>query len=148
MIGKALDQGVGYALARVCRVYRDFASELLAPTGLHLGQNRLLQQLWELDGLSQSELAQGLGAQLSTITRMVVRMEKTGFVERRPSPTDARASQVFLTDRGREAEVPVNEFWAELEEHATVGLSLEERRELQRLLWKVYQNVVGAKAKV
>ncbi len=145
MTEEALEGKLSYVLGRVSRVYRDFASELLAPTGLHLGQNRLLQALWRSDGLSQSELAEHMQAQLPTITRMVGRMEKTGFVERRPSPTDARTSQVFLTDRGREAKAPVNAFWAELEGHVTTGLSPAERRELQRLLWKVYGNVTEAR---
>ena len=146
--GGSSERELSYALARVCRVYRDFAGELLAPLGLHLGQNRLLQELWGSDGLSPSELSGRLEARLSTVTRMVERMEKTGFVERRPSPTDARATQVFLTDRGRDVEGPVKEYWAGLEGCVTAGFSLQEREELRRLLWKVYSNITSAGVKV
>lgn len=143
-----IEDRLSYTLARVSRSYRDLASGLLAPTGLHLGQNRLLQQLWEVDGLSQSQLAERLGAQLPTITRMVGRMEASGFVERRPSPTDARTTQVYLTEKGHDVEAPVEEFWAELEERATANLSLEEKLLLHRLLMQVYANLERRKVEV
>ena len=136
-----MEDRLSYTLARVSRSYRDLAGELLAPTGLHLGQNRLLQQLWEKDGLSQSELAARLGAQLPTITRMVGRMETSGFVERRPSPTDARATQVHLTEKGWDARAPVEQFWTELEGRATADLGEEEKLLLHELLTRVHANL-------
>lgn len=138
---KPIEDTLSYALARVSRSYRDLASELLAPTGLHLGQNRLLQQLWDEDGLSQSDLAVRLGAQLPTVTRMVLRMEASGFVERRTSPTDARTTQVHLTEKGREAQVPVEKFWSELEKRVASDLDPEEKLLLHRLLMRVHANL-------
>ena len=146
MTENPIEDRLSYTLARVSRSYRDLASGLLAPTGLHLGQNRLLQQLWEVDGLSQSQLAERLGAQLPTVTRMVGRMEASGFVERRPSPTDARTTQVYLTEKGAAAKGPVEEFWAELEDRATANLSLEEKLLLHRLLTQVHANLEGKEA--
>ncbi|CAN5557874.1 hypothetical protein BH24ACT22_BH24ACT22_09540 [soil metagenome] len=139
-----IEDRLSYTLAMVSRSYRDLASELLAPTGLHLGQNRLLQQLWEEDGLSQSRLAVLLGAKLPTITRMVGRMEASGFVQRRPSPTDARTTQVYLAEKGREVKAPVEKFWVELEERATANLDHEEEiLLLHRLLMRVHANLEG-----
>ena len=143
MVESSIEDRLSYTLARVSRAYRDLASGLLAPTGLHLGQNRLLQQLWEVDGLSQSQLAERLGAQLPTVTRMVGRMEASGFVERRPSPSDARATQVYLTKQGRSAKTPVEQFWAELEERVTTNLSIEEKLLLHRLLMQIHANLEG-----
>ncbi len=144
----SIEDRLSYTLARVSRSYRDLASKLLAPAGLHLGQNRLLQQLWDEDGLSQSRLAERLGAQLPTITRMVGRMEASGFVQRRPSPTDARATHVYLTGKGRDAKVPVKQFWAELEGYAAEGLSDEEKLALHRLLMRVHANLERKEMKV
>ena len=141
MSGGDTGDKLSYTLARVSRSYRDLAGELLAPTGLHLGQNRLLQQLWEEDGLSQSKLAARLGAQLPTITRMVGRMESSGFVQRRTSPTDARTTQVYLTDKGRDSRASVERFWEELEEISTTNLSDEEKLLLHNLLTKVQANL-------
>ena len=47
-------------------------------------------------------LAQAFGLDPSTITRQVQALEHEGFVERRPDPTDRRASLLDLSDQGRE----------------------------------------------
>ncbi len=47
-------------------------------------------------------LAQAFGLDPSTITRQVQALEHEGLVERRPDPTDRRASLLDLTDQGRE----------------------------------------------
>ena len=47
-------------------------------------------------------LAQAFGLDPSTITRQVQALEHGGFVERRPDPTDRRASLLDLSAQGRE----------------------------------------------
>ena len=47
-------------------------------------------------------LAQAFGLDPSTITRQAQALEHEGFVERRPDPTDRRASLLDLSDQGRE----------------------------------------------
>jgi DNA-binding MarR family transcriptional regulator len=47
-------------------------------------------------------LAQAFGLDPSTITRQVQALEHERLVERRPDPTDRRASLLDLTDHGRE----------------------------------------------
>jgi DNA-binding MarR family transcriptional regulator len=47
-------------------------------------------------------LAQAFGLDPSTITRQVQALEHEGFVERRPDPTDRRASLLDVTAQGRE----------------------------------------------
>ena len=52
------------------------------------------------DGVEMSELARKLGLDNSTITRLVVRLEKKGFVGRRQSRRDKRAIKIFLKIKG------------------------------------------------
>ena len=52
------------------------------------------------DGIEMSELAWKLGLDNSTVTRLVIRLEKKNWVERKQSQRDQRAIEVFLTDRG------------------------------------------------
>lgn len=47
-------------------------------------------------------LAQAFGLDPSTITRQVQALEQEHLVERRPDPTDRRASLLDLTDQGRQ----------------------------------------------
>ena len=52
------------------------------------------------DGIEMSELAWTLGLDNSTVTRLVVRLEKKNWVERKQSLRDQRAIEVLLTDKG------------------------------------------------
>ena len=52
------------------------------------------------DGIEMSELAWKLGLDNSTVTRLVIRLEKKILVERKQSQRDQRVIEVFLTDKG------------------------------------------------
>ena len=127
---------VGFALAKVCKAHRGNVAGALAPFGLHVGQEMVLVELWQADGLRGGELACRLGVEPPTVTKMLRRLESCGLVERRPDPSDARSFRVHLTPKGRSLEAPVSRSWGEAQERTFAGLSATERRELGRLLQK------------
>ncbi len=52
------------------------------------------------NGIEMSELARKLGLDNSTVTRLIVRLEKKGWVGREKSIRDKRAIRVFLKTKG------------------------------------------------
>ena len=52
------------------------------------------------DGLEMSALAKKMGVDNSTATRLIIGMEKAGWVKRESSLYDKRVIQVFLTKEG------------------------------------------------
>src|SRR5438132_14209876 len=104
-----LDHTYGLLIARVALLHRTRVSEYLAEHNLYVGQEMLLKCLWNQDGLSQKEIADLMGIQATTATRMVIRMERSGFVERKTEPEDQRVSHVYLTDLGRSVQRAVEE---------------------------------------
>ena len=52
------------------------------------------------DGIEMSELARKLGLDNSTITRLILRLEKKNWVGRKKSKRDKRAIKVFLKSKG------------------------------------------------
>lgn len=127
----------GFALAKVCKAHRGSVGGMLAEVGLHVGQEMVLIELWQADGLRGGELACRLGVEPPTVTKMLRRLEDLGLVERRPDPADARSFRVHLTEEGRGLEGPVLRRWRRAEEKTFGGLEPSERRELGRLLNKV-----------
>lgn len=127
----------GFALAKVCKVHRANVGGLLAEHGLHVGQEMVLVELWECDGLRGGELAARLGVEPPTVTKMLRRLEDCGLVERRPDPSDARSFRIYLTDRGRDLEGPVASCLDRAEEMLLAGLSEKERRTFYGLLVRV-----------
>src|SRR5438128_10292842 len=96
-----IDHTYGLLIARLAHIHRTRIDEYLSKQHLHVGQEMLLKYLWNQDGLSQKEIGELMEIQSATVTRMVIRMERAGFVERRTDPEDQRVSRVYLTPRWR-----------------------------------------------
>jgi DNA-binding MarR family transcriptional regulator len=127
--------------AQICRLKHARIHTLLEALGLYRGQPSVLQALWEQEGLMHTDLARRLQVQPATITKMLQRMEKAGFVERRPDPGDQRVSRVYLTEAGRAVRAGVQQVWRQLEEEAFAGFTLEERVLLRRFFLHIRQNL-------
>jgi len=138
---RPVKETMGYTLARVCRAHRGNVGDLLAEVGLHVGQEMVLIELFEQDGLRGGELAERLGVEPPTVTKMLRRLERCGFVERRQDPQDARSFRVYLTGEGRALEGPLTRCWEKVEETTLAGMSVGERKTLHRLLTKVRANL-------
>lgn len=138
---RPVKETTGYALAKVCKAHRGNVGELLAEVGLHVGQEMFLIELWEQDGLRGGELAERLGVEPPTVTKMLRRLERCGLVERLQDPKDARSFRVYLTDEGRSLEGAVARCWERVEEKTLAGMSVGERRSFHRLLAKVRANL-------
>jgi DNA-binding MarR family transcriptional regulator len=127
--------------AQICRLKHARIHTLLETLGLYQGQPSVLQALWEHEGLMHTELARHLLVQPATITKMLQRMEKAGFVERRPDPEDQRVSRVYLTEAGKAVRADVQRVWRQLEEEAFAGFSLEERALLRSFFLRIRENL-------
>ncbi len=75
----------------------------IARTGATPDQFTALRCLREGDraGLTQGELSRLMSSDPNTVTSLLERMEKAGWVERRPHETDRRARRVILLPAGR-----------------------------------------------
>ncbi|HVM71643.1 MAG TPA: MarR family transcriptional regulator [Anaerolineales bacterium] len=91
-----------YLLAQVSHLHHFAAHQRLDALGLYRGQPPLLQSLWEQDGQTQTELARQLQDTPATVTKMLQRMEKAGFIQRRPDEADQRITRVYLTQAGKD----------------------------------------------
>ena len=132
-----IKESTGYALAKVCKAHRVKVGEYLAEVGLHVGQEMVLIELFEQDGLRGGDLAERLGVEPPTVTKMLRRLEKCGLVERRRDSRDARSFRMYLTGEGRSLEEPLARCWEKVEERTFAGMSIGERQTFRRLLAKV-----------
>jgi len=128
-----MTESLGAALHGLSRAHRTMLARLLAPHGLHAGQDLLLLAIWETAGLRQSQLADQLGVEPPTITRMLQRLERSGMIERRRDPHDARVVHVHATPRSRLLESSVRRAWMAIDERVIAQLGERESRDLRRL---------------
>jgi DNA-binding MarR family transcriptional regulator len=127
--------------AQICKLKHARVHTLLEALGLYRGQPSVLQALWDQEGLMHTGLARRLRVQPATITKMLKRMEKAGFVERRPDLEDQRVSRVYLTEAGRAVRADVQQVWRRLEEEAFAGFTPEERVLLRRFFLHIRENL-------
>lgn len=135
---------ISHAIAAVARAHLAVAGRLLRAHHLYPGQELVLMRLWEDDHQSQTELAGALGNDLSTVSRTVQSLERSGLVSRSPSQADRRSVIVSLTPAGSGLRQDIEQAWAELEAAATAGLSARQRGELLRLLRRVERSLLDA----
>lgn len=103
--------------------HRARAAELLAEIGLHPGQEIVLLELDAHGPRTQIQLAMGCECEPPTLTQLAQKLEAAGLISRHPSPTDARATVVSLTERGRALIGPLKERWIRLAETTIAGLT-------------------------
>lgn len=92
-----------YWITRVARTYTHDLEEALKLVGMDVASWRVLMILNELNPASVSQLADHAVIKLSTMTKIVIRMQNEGLVETRPRATDARVTEVQVTPKGRKA---------------------------------------------
>ncbi|MET9120725.1 MarR family transcriptional regulator [Streptomyces sp. NPDC004528] len=144
--GAAGSGPISHAIFRLARLHRMFAGQLLRPIGLHPGQELVMMHLWELGPQRQIDLVRLLDSDAATMTRTVRRLEQAGFVRRRPSPTDKRASLIEPTAASHALRREVERVWSQLEDLSTTGLSDAERADALAALERLERNLVRAAA--
>jgi DNA-binding MarR family transcriptional regulator len=113
--------------------HRALAISALAPLGIHPGHKLLLLEL-EGGPRTQAQLAAASGYEPPSITESVRQLETAGYVIRRPSPSDARATMVELSDLGRSLLPKVKAAWRQLAEQTIAGLSSSTADQLTEVL--------------
>ena len=104
-----------FNVGRVMRRVYDYYEQRLSPFGLTTPQYFVFNALWMGDGISIGELGERVYLDSSTLTGIIDRMERSGYVERQPNPEDRRSVLIFLTDRARELGPQILKFADELD---------------------------------
>jgi DNA-binding MarR family transcriptional regulator len=108
--------------------------EHLGLTPPHVG---LLRAIAIDPGRSQQSVADEFGMPPSRVVGFVDDLEAAGMVERRRDERDRRVHRLFLTASGGKAMSRLAEIGKESEEALLGTLTVEERRQLERLLTRL-----------
>ncbi|WP_244242409.1 MarR family winged helix-turn-helix transcriptional regulator [Nocardioides seonyuensis] len=109
--------------------------EHLARRGFDItpAQARLAARL-DADGMRLTTLAEAAGVTKQTASALVDQLERAGYVERVPDPTDARARLIRIAQRGKQAQACAREMEQQVEGELTAHLGQRRMRELRRSL--------------
>ncbi len=141
-----MDTKGGYLISRIKQTGTRVFDRMLADADIDAfngAQGRILYVLWQKDEVTISSLSSQTSLANTTLTSMLDRMEASGLVERRPSPTDRRASLIALTDKARSLKADYDRISRQMNELYYLGFTEEEIRQFEGYLTRVLNNLEG-----
>ena len=110
----------------------------LKPLGLTYTQYIVFLVLWEKDGVSVTEIGEKLMLDNGTLSPLLKKMERAGYLERRRCREDDRVVEITLTDEGRALQEKAKEIPGKVA--GCVDLPVEKARQLYALLYELLEN--------
>ena len=121
----------------ISRCAAQYRSEQLAPLGLKACHASYLSAICRCPGITQDQLARRIFINKSNVARPLAILEEDGFVERRPSPEDKRATQVFPTQKALNILPQLIQIFRDWEALVAQDLTEEERELAVKMLAKI-----------
>lgn len=132
---------VPYLLNRAgVRIGLVFARET-EPLGVSLPMWRVMAALWENDDQRLGDIAEHTSIDISTLSRLLVTLQRKQFIVRQRSGTDGRALSVSLTEKGRAVTERIIPIAAHYEDVAIRGINSTDLRRLKRMLETLFTNI-------
>lgn len=128
------DESILLALQRATHATFEALASELGDLTLPASELNVLANLADTGRRSVSALAAEVGSRATTMTSTLDRLERRGFLQRRPHPDDRRSSVAELTTTGRRAARRVRIAMGAVEDDALAELSPAERDTLRRAL--------------
>jgi DNA-binding MarR family transcriptional regulator len=134
---------LGFLVHDVSRLRRRVVDAALKPLGVTRSQWWVLAFLSRSDGMSQVALADELDLGKVALGQLIDRLEKTGFVERRPDDGDRRVKRVFLTRRSHALIARIRESVGVTEKEIVADIDEADLKATVRALRGMKENLLG-----
>lgn len=135
-----------HVIALIARV-RDKAYEFIIRelnkkkiTGLVPSHGGIMSTLFKKDKVPMKELAERIGRDKSTVTALVNKLMRAGYVAKEKDPDDNRITYLCLTAKGRSLEGDFDEISEKLIATTFRGFSQKEREDIVKGIVKMLNN--------
>ena len=138
----------GFLMAKIRQVGGRIFSKMLKDSGIEINpaQGRIMFALWQQDGISINELAKRTQLGKSTLTSMLDRLEKEGFLKRVPSREDRRKILLKRTKKDRAMEAKYVEVSQQMTKLYYKGFSKSEIDRFENDLARILNNLTDFEA--
>jgi MarR family transcriptional regulator, organic hydroperoxide resistance regulator len=130
-----------YLIARTARRYEMDMEEALRRIDMDVPSWRAIMLVHEQNPSSVSEIAERAVTRLSTMTRVIQRLEKRGWVKLATRAADARVTEVFITPAGEEIVEQVRGVASRIYQAVFKDMSASEIETLNGLLLRVFNSL-------
>ncbi|MNC50274.1 DNA-binding transcriptional repressor MarR [compost metagenome] len=108
--------------------------------GLGTSHGDIIYALFHTPKLMMADISRKIGKDKSTVTALVDKLVRLGYVAKERDPEDARVVYAVLTPKGRELEPAFEHISQEMLDVFYTNVSEEEKTTLLRILKKIYSN--------
>lgn len=143
-IGSMKKYSVSSLLFRVMHRYGSLNFSKFQKLGIHPGQLPVFVILQKQEGISLREMADRLHIKPPTVTVTIQRLEKAGFVFKKPDDKDQRINRIYLTDKGKALSENMLQLVQEDEQVLVEGFSEEEKEMVMSFLQRMVENLMQA----
>jgi DNA-binding MarR family transcriptional regulator len=136
----------GFLISKIKQIQGRLFEKLLAENGINEfngAQGRILFVLWDYDNIPISELSEKTGLAKTTLTGMLDRLEKSGYIQRLFDPDDRRKVNIKLTKSARNLEGKYNAVSERMSEIFYDGFTEKEIINFEKRLAKILNNLTG-----
>ena len=131
------ERHIGFLISDVARLMRTAFDRRVRRLGLTRSQWLVINRLHRHPGATQSELADMLEVEKATAGRMVDRMEKKGWVVRRPDAADRRVNRLHLTAEADLIQLRLAQIAERTVDDALALLSVAEREQFSESMRRI-----------
>jgi DNA-binding MarR family transcriptional regulator len=134
---------LGFLIGDVTRLYRREFDRRAAHLGLTRVQWRALRRIARIEGLTQAGLAEDLELAPIAVGRVLDRLEKAGFIERRPDPADRRCWRLHLAPGSAKVMNGVDRIATELREEVFAEIAASDLQAAERVMATLKSRLSG-----
>ena len=131
-------------MAKIRQVGGRISERMLKDYGVEINsaQGRIMFALWKKDGIAINELAEKTQLKKSTLTSMLDRLEKMGYVKRHRCEKDRRKILIKRTSKDKNLESKYVELSEEMTKLYYKGFSKSEITRFEKDLKRILDNLV------
>lgn len=133
---------LGPRIMCLSKLMRQAFNEAVAEQGLFSGQEDIILTLVMNEGLTLSELSKILDVSNATASVSVKRMEKSGFIMKKPDKSDARITRLYPTEKAKATTDKIKSHMDEMEKRIKTNMTETEAEQLSMLLESAIQNLL------
>jgi len=135
------ETSAGYLINHMARLFAKGLQERIIPLGIVIGQFPILLELWQKDGVSQRDLLEKIDVEQATLANTLNRMERDGLITRTKHPTDARAQQIWLSERALKVRDQAYQAARDQNEAALKVLTDSEQAQLKEFMRRIISGI-------
>jgi DNA-binding MarR family transcriptional regulator len=141
--GYDMDRNLGFVISDLQRLITTAMDKELKTLGLTRAQLRIILHLSREDGLTQVRIAEDLQMGKVAVGGLLDRLQDKVLIQRKPHPTDRRATHIFLTPSAEALYKPIVKSGRYVMDKMLAGISAQKQKELIDLLLTVKQNTLN-----